>query len=417
MQESTELRSDNPAAAVTSALSGEIARPNARRLAIAAYVSIAFLYWIALYTYVPTLPTYVQSKTANLAAVGPVLSMYGLWQMIVRLPLGIIADRIGRRKPFILGGLVLVGLGAWIMGSTSTTAGLTIGRAVTGLAAATWVPLVVVFSSLFPAEEAVRASAILTLVGSVGRIFATAANGPLNNLGGYPLAFWIAVGVAAVALVLATTVQEKRNPPKQPSAKSIGRLITRRDVLLPALLSATVQFATWATTFGFLPILAKGLGANDVTLSTMVTLNLIMGMLGNLTATTLVGRLGAARLAIVSFVLLSAGIALTALLHSLPYITIAQLGVGLATGVAYPVMMGMSIRYVADAERATAMGLHQSVYAAGMFLGPWLGGILADAFGIREMFGVTALLVLVVGLIGSRLLTERQRVVGSGQVS
>jgi MFS family permease len=42
------------------------------------------------------------------------------------------------------------------------------------------------------------------------------------------------------------------------------------------------------------------------------------------------------------------------------------------------------------------MGLHQSVYSIGMFAGPWLSGILADAIGLRPMFAVTAFTCLVV---------------------
>jgi MFS family permease len=48
------------------------------------------------------------------------------------------------------------------------------------------------------------------------------------------------------------------------------------------------------------------------------------------------------------------------------------------------------------------MGLHQAVYAIGMFGGPWVGGWLADAVGIRPMFGVTAFVTLTLGLLVSR---------------
>ena len=80
---------------------------------------------------------------------------------------------------------------------------------------------------------------------------------------------------------------------------------------------------------------------------------------------------------------------------------------GLSQGVAYPVLMGMSIQHVADGERTTAMGLHQAVYAIGMFSGPWLSGILADGVGIQPMFGVTAFVCLVVGLTATRWLIPR----------
>jgi MFS family permease len=373
-----------------------------RRLTIALYATAAFLYWASLYLYIPTLPTYVQSRSNSLALVGVVLSMYGLWQAIIRLPLGIAADWLGRRKPFIVGGLVLAGLGAWIMGNAEGTAGLAVGRAITGLAAGTWVPLIVIFSTLFPPDEAVRASTILTLVGSLGRLLATSVTGSLNELGGYSLAFYLAAAASVLAVLFVLPIREKPHRPQRPSVAGIGGLITRRDVLLPSLLTAITQYANYAVSFGFIPILARNLGATDITQSMLVSTHISVTMLGNLVATAIVGRIGARRLVYVSFVLLSAGIGTAALASSLPLLFVSQFCIGLSMGISYPVLMGMSIRYVRDAERTTAMGLFQSVYAIGMFGGPWVSGWLADAIGIRPMFGVTAFLCLTLGLLVNR---------------
>lgn len=377
-----------------------------RRVALVLYGVVVFFYWMALYLYVPTLPTYVKSRSDNLAMVGVVVSMYGLWQAVIRLPLGIVADWLGRRRPFILAGVLLAGLGAWWMGSANDVNGLIVGRAITGLAAGTWVPLVVVFSSLFPPEDAVRASAMLTLIGSAGQVIATAVNGSLNNLGGYPLAFYLAAGVAGLAFLAALPAGEERVERKPPSAASIGRLITRREVLLPSLLSTVGQYANWAATFGFLPILAKQLGASDVTLSLMISMNIVVNTLGNLLATTAVRRIGARNLTYFSFSLLALGIAAAAVIHSVAALFVLQGCIGLSMGVGYPVLMGMSIRQVAGAQRTTAMGLHQSVYAIGMFTGPWLSGILATAIGLRPMFAVTAAACFVVGMAGTHWLRE-----------
>lgn len=372
-----------------------------RKWLITLYMAAVFLYWIALYLYVPTLPVYAQSKADDLAWVGVVLSMYGLWQAVIRLPLGIAADWLGWHKPFIIAGFALAGLGAWVMGTAVDVQGLILGRAITGLAAGTWVPLVVVFSGLFPPEEAVQASALLTMVGSVGRMLATAVTGSLNELGGYPLAFFLAAIAAALAIVIVLPSREQRRSSKAPSVRGIGRLITRRDVLLPSLLSAVNQYATWATTFGFLPIIARQLGATGVTQSILVTMNIAVVTLGNLMATTLIRVMGTWRLVYLSFWLIALGVGSAALAPSLPMVFFAQLCLGLSQGIGYPILMGMSIQKVAGAERATAMGLHQSVYAMGMFTGPWLSGILADMMGIRLMFGVTAFACLALGLYGT----------------
>ncbi|MBC8253867.1 MAG: MFS transporter, partial [Ardenticatenia bacterium] len=201
-----------------------------RRLTIALVASSIFLYMVSMFLYVPTLPTYVQSKTGRLVIVGVVLSMYGLWQAIIRLPLGIAADWAGWRKPFVLGGLLLAGLGAWLLGTADGVNGLLAGRIITGLAGGTLVPLVVMFTSQFPPSKVVRAAAWVNFVAFGGRALGTSLTGWLNQIGGYTLAFNLAAGVAAIAILVTLVTHESRRPPVPPSWEGVGKLATRRDV-------------------------------------------------------------------------------------------------------------------------------------------------------------------------------------------
>jgi MFS family permease len=375
-------------------------------LTIVVFTLGVFLFWVALYIYLPTLPVYIQSKAGSLATVGVVLAQYGLWLALVRLPVGIAADWVGQRKPFILVGIFLVGLGAWLLAVGESATGLAVGRAITGVSAATWVPIVVMFSSLYPAREAVRATALVTTVCSLGRALAPSVTGFLNELGGYSLAFYLAAAIAGLAFLMMLPLREEARPSGQISLAGIGRLFRRRDVLVPSLLDALVQYAVWAIPLAFLSIQAAELGATGVTQSLLVSLHLGLVAVGNFLAAMVVSRMAARKLIAICLVVMSASIGATALAPTLPLIFVSQFWMGLAHGVLFPVLMGMSIEYVADAERTTAMGLHQSVYAAGIFLGPWLSGLLAEAIGIRPMMGVTAFAFLLVGLLLTRFLVN-----------
>lgn len=371
------------------------------------YLAVVSLYWMGLYLYVPTLPVYVRMTADNLTLVGVVLAMYGLWQALIRLPLGIVADWLGRYKPLIIVGLGLVGVGAWIMGTASSATALIVGRAVTGLAAGTWVLLVVVFSNLFPPREAARTTALLTFVNSGSRMLATAVTGTLNEWGGYSLAFYLATGLAALSVLVILPAKEERRAAKRPSLQATTQLITRRDVLLPALLNALLQYANWSAIFSFIPLLARQLGASDVLLSALTSMNIGIITAGNLLATTLLKRTGSRPLVYFGFITFAAGMGIAALASSLVWVFVGQFCMGAGVGVGYPVLMGMSIEYVEDAQRATAMGLHQAVYAIGMFVGPWASGLLADAIGIQPMFGVTVPIFSLVGWWGLRKLGKR----------
>jgi len=180
-------------------------------------------------------------------------------------------------------------------------------------------------------------------------------------------------------------------------------LILRRDVLVPALLNAVTQYVVWTATFGFLPILAKELGATDVLQSRMVSTQVLLTVLGSLFATIVVKRIGAGRLSTLGFIFLTIGIGAAAFGSSLLMLFVSQFCIGAAYGINNPVLMGMSIQDVEENERSTAMGLHQSVYGFGMFGGSWLSGVLANVLDIRLMFTVTTFVCLVMSLLVARM--------------
>jgi len=374
----------------------------------ALFLVVVFLYWSALYLYVPTLPLYLQTKTSDLALIGTALSMYGLWQLIVRLPLGILADWAGRRKPFAIFWLLLVAAGALTLGHAPTIEIAILGRALVGVSAGTWVPLVVLFSNRFSAAEVVRATGILAMTATTGRIVATAINGWLNQLGGYPLAFNLAAASALLGAALLLFLPEAPTPPRRPSLNGLKRLISRREVMLPSLLQVLTHTADFAATFTFIPILARQKGASDVVISMLLSLNLLIGLAGNSLAAVLAQRFGQRRMVMVSFALLGGGILGAAWAPTLAWVFVFQFWVGLGFGIGYPLLMGLSINRVDAAERTTAMGLHQSVYSLGMFLGPWLSGVLAAALNIPLMFVIIGLLIVLMGIGGAAILDGQE---------
>jgi len=365
------------------------------------------LYWAALEVYLPTLPTYIAERSGALAQVGAILSMYGLSQTIVRFPLGILSDWVGRRKPFVIAGMILAATGALILGHAEGTAGLYVGRTITGLAGAAWVPLLVMFSALFPPEEAVRASAMVTLIGSAARTVATSLTGFLNDWGGYGLAFQIAAALAAIGVLALLPSSDPQREPHSPNPRAIVRLVTRPDVLLPSLVAFASQFAMWGSTFSFNPIMARQLGASDRTLGLLMSLSALMMLGGNLVATAGARRFGARALTFAGLGMLCGGIVIVAVAPSVAWVLVAQAIIGFSQGIGYPVLVGLSIRYVDDSQRTSAMGLHQMIYALGMFGGPAVCGLLADALGLRPMFGITAGLTLLAGLVLMRQLGQR----------
>jgi MFS family permease len=378
---------------------------------IRVFIAITFLYWISLYLYVPTLPSYVNSQTVSLAAVGLVLSMYGLWQLILRIPFGVLVDVTGRRKILISLGLLCSAVGAILMARGETVFVIGVGRAFTGLAAATWVPLIAVFSSFFHAEKAVFATSLLTFCASFGRMLSTLSNGFLNGIGGYSLAFYCAAGAAVLSIVILLFSKIERHTTNKFSLRSVGVLLFRKEFLFPTLLSVVIMYGTWAITYSFLPIRAHNLGANDIEKSILLALSIGALTAGNLVNTAISKWKRHSYMLYAGILLFASGITAASFSPTLWLLYLCAGIIGLANGVNYPTLMGLSITYVEQKERNTAMGMHQSIYAIGMFTGPWLSGIIADHVGIPTMFLVTAGFVLIGGISLTYLLIGHQKTV------
>ena len=70
------------------------------------------------------------------------------------------------------------------------------------------------------------------------------------------------------------------------------------------------------------------------------------------------------------------------------YLFPSQILSGIGWGFALPLLMGLRIREVAPSEKATAMGIFQSIYGIGMLLGPSITGIFAGLWGLEIVFFV-----------------------------
>jgi len=366
------------------------------RARIRAFAAATFLYWAALYIYVPILPAYVKGRAASLTEVGVVLSMFGLWEALLRTPLGVVVDATGRRKSFLLSGFLAAGIGAMILARGTSVGALTFGRALTGASSAIWAPMIVVFSSFYPPERTVFTTSLLALLCSLGQMVATSCTGFLAMAGGYPLTFYVGAGLAVIASVVLAGIRLPRNERASGvSARSILAVFVRRDVLMPSFANAVCQLGGWAVLYGFLPLLARQLGAGEVVISLLLTAALASNTATNLIV-TLAARHGRTRAILhASFLLFAVGIAAAAIAHSIALLFVATIAMGAANGFFFPLLMGLSIEQVDGAHRSTAMGIHQAVYAVGMFVGPWLGGVLSDAMGIRWMFAAVAVFCVI----------------------
>lgn len=358
------------------------------------FSAAALLFWASLYVYIPILAPYAQVLGASLSLIGLILAAYGFTQFVLRIPLGLWADRHGRLRPFIQGGFLLALVSGLGLALATGAGALLLFRGVAGAAAASWVAFTVLFAGYFPAGDAGRAMGVAVGVSGLAQILSTAVGGLLAERWGWVAPFYAGVLLAGAGAVVAAGLPEV--PQRRSGALSLREALAplaRRGLLLASGLAAVGMFTTFVTVYGFTPVYAVGLGVSKAELGVLTTVSILTYTAASFLAGGVLTRTLGHR------VLVTAGLAVAALATAvIPAITdftllvLSQAVGGVGRGAVFPVLMALSLQDAGAGERATAMGAFQALYAIGMTGGPALAGFLADAFGLGGAFVATGLL-------------------------
>ena len=374
------------------------------RLAIWAFYAAMFLYWGALYVYAPILSVYAVSLGASFTTVGVIVGAYGFVQMLLRIPVGVWSDHLGWRLPFLYAGHFFNLLGCLGLAFAPNAACLVLARGVFGISAATWVGFTVLYASYFPPNETPKAMGVVSAINGISLTIFIGLGGQIAEIRGMKSTFYVGAFLAILGIVFTAPVKERRITRRSPSIRQIRSVMTHPTVITTALISALNQYVIWATTFGFIPLYADGLGASKSALGIIGVIALLPYTLASLVNHRVASRLGENRTVFAGILVMAAMAFVVPLVTNLAVLAITQAISGIGRGMTYPLLMGLSIRHIPEQDRATAMGVFQATYAIGMFLGPMTCGALADVFGLTGAFIVSGAISLVAAYIALTLL-------------
>ena len=364
------------------------------------YYLVTSLFWFSLYTYVPNLSIYAEGLGASHKLIGLILSSYGFTQMILRIPLGIYSDTINKRKVFILLGILSSLVSALGMGLFKNPWALLIFRGLSGVAAAAWVPFTVLFSSYFTAQESSKAMGYINSFNALGQMVAMLLGGIIASKLSPQAPFFLAAGVGVVALLLGTNIvekEEKREPMKLTQLLGVGK---EKQLLIPSSLAVLVQLLTFASVYGFTPLAAQKIGANEFQTGLLTTLSTLPGIFASaMSGSIFAKKFGERKTLTLGFLTIALSCSVIPIINNINLLYISQMTGGFARGVIFSLLMSLSIQSVESHKRATAMGFFQAIYGIGMFIGPILVGVISDLVGLSWGFWIIGL----VGVIGALL--------------
>ncbi|AOZ93565.1 MFS transporter [Paenibacillus crassostreae] len=358
------------------------------------FIIIVFLYWFSMYIYVPILSPYIEHLGASYTVIGIILGVYGLVQILCRLPIGMGSDYIKKRKPFIMLGIVACGVSCLGFTLTEQLGWTLAARAMAGVAASTWVVFTVGFATFYPKNEVSRAMSMMQFTMVIAQLSSMMISGYLVETYSWKVPFVLGGIVALIALVLSCFLKETQEDETRVRMSVKDLLPVMRDPMLfkVSFLSILAHCVLFITMFGYTPNQALNLGAskNDLAWLTLAF------MVPHAVATLFAGkyfltRFGEKVTLIVGFVGSAIFTWCIPIADDFKWLCITQIFNGFAQGLIFPLLLGKSVATIDYSKRATAMGFYQAVYAIGMFIGPFVAGWANSVWGLEGGFRLGAI--------------------------
>jgi len=368
---------------------------------------VTILFWFSLYAYVPQLSNYARELGASYKFIGLIGGSYGLTQTILRIPIGIISDKLGLRKIFIIIGIMCAVISSTLVYMFPNPYSLLWARLIAGVAAATWVNFTILYISYYDSHESNKAVGIINADSKLGQLIAMFVGGFVAIRFGVRAIFLLSVIISLVSLCIGFFIHEEKNVKKiKTTVSEYGFLSIIKDkrIIHISLLAALLQFITFATNFGFTPIIAANLGANNLQLGFLTTFfNLPQVIFSILANTIMIKKFGQKWTLLFGFTLITTICFITPFIPKLSILFALQIVAGIGNAIVFSLLMGMVISGVKKEVMTTTMGMFQAIYGVGMVVGPIVLGNVGDYFGLTIGFIVVGVLGLIALYSATRL--------------
>ncbi len=363
------------------------------------FIAVIF-FWIAMYVYIPYQTTYLKAIGIASSQIGIIVGAYGISQMLLRYPVGVLADRQNFHKIFILLGGGSAAVASVFRIILHNDLGFFIGNILSGLASAMWISFMVLYMSYYSEEEQRQATGKIVFANNIGMLSGFVISSLLYQLVGMQIicGFSVLAGVISFGFALALT-SEKENKEKKIELRAQLALCHRKRLVLYSILALVQQGIQAATAMSFSMQIVTGLGGDLKEVGISSTIYMFSAVLwAKVSTTKQCGKIPVKVLVSGIFFVNGVYLILMPEANLICQIYILQILPGMATGLLFSCLTAEAMIGIAPEIKATAMGVYQTVYAVGITIFPMIGGAILQDISMRAAYRVFAMICLGTGI-------------------
>ena len=365
----------------------------------------AFVDMLGLAMVIPLLPFYATKLGASATVVGILIAAFSIAQLASAPLWGRFSDRYGRR-PALLVGLLVSAVAYVIFAYASTLWLLLLSRVVQGLGGGTIGVVQAYVADASDPKDRAKSLGWLSAATSFGAVVGPAIGSALIHWGRHAPGIASAIFCVLISIFAGVYLRESREEPAssgehgilaETGSGAVWSVISRpKEPAQRLIWIYAIAIGAFYGTAPTLPlILAHRLPITEANVGFFV---MYLGGMGVFVRAGLLGRmiewLGEARLTRLGLVLLAAGLALIAAVHSYLTLLAALTLMPLGTAFVFPCVTAMLSRVVPARNRGLYMGVQHTFGGVSRVLFPLAAGVAMDHLGLGFPFVIAGVLVL-----------------------
>lgn len=369
------------------------------------FIAAVFCFWFAIYIYSPIFSVYLEASGFSYSEIGIILGGYGITQILLRFPLGILTDFLYKYSKYLfVSGFIASLVSCLLLVYFDSFFMILTARLLVGVTASMWVMATVLYTYYFSAGQSPRAMGTMQFVMVASQFFSMAISGYLVDLFDWNFPFWVGVVASLFGAFFALNIKVL-HVEKGPSVPLNMMSYFKKIIVLPQLkmltfLSLIAHVALFVTIFGFSPIMAAELGVPEKSFIWLICAFFVPHALASLILVfyKLDSRYHKWILAI-CFGVTTISLVFVPFTNSLFSLSAVHILIGLALGLIFPILLS-DVAQIGPADlKMSVMGFYQSFYALGIFFGPLVAGLIAEKLGLNHVFYFTGFLSFLAGVI------------------
>jgi DHA1 family multidrug resistance protein-like MFS transporter len=363
----------------------------------------SFFIFLGMSIISPILPLYAKTFDVSFTLISLAISMYAFGRFLADLPVGLVADRLGR-KPLMVVGTLLLTLTAFMNALARTFWEFLLYRLVQGLGSSMWMTSrTTLLADILKPEERGRIMSYFQAFMLLGSSAGPTIGGFVATRWGIQAPFFFYALTGLISLVLTIIwikepkgVRDRHTLDSPLSLKGVRRLLSNSSFSMACLATFTVFFMRTGIRGTMIPLYADGvLGLNESSIGTVISYATIVNLIMTIPVGYAIDYFGRKPPIIVSLIITALSSFVFPMTSNYVQISMATVLLGIGTSGGGQAPLALATDATLDEPHGLSMGLYRLFGDIGFVVGPIILGMIADGYGLKMPFYFMTGLILI----------------------